>query len=56
MFRVNPRVALGRIIFTILIQKSEKQWKVLKVCLENLPTRGPLDNQTITINRYLCEI
>ena len=34
MFSVNPRVTLGRIIFTILIKKSEKQCKVLRVCLE----------------------
>ena len=40
MFSVNTRVTLGRITFTILIQKSEKQWKVLRVCLENLPMGG----------------
>ena len=44
--RVNPGVTLGCIIFTTLIQKSEKQWKVLKVCLENLPMGGPSGNQT----------
>ena len=38
MFRVNPRVTLGLVFFTVLIQKSEKQWKVLRDCLENLPT------------------
>ena len=47
MFRVNPRATLGYINFFILIQKSEKQWKVLRVCLENLPTGGPLGNQTL---------
>ena len=46
MFSVNPREARGRIIFTILIQKSEKQWNVLRVCLENLLTGGPSGNQT----------
>ena len=46
LFRVNPRATLGCISFTILIRKSEKQWKVLSVCQENLPTRGPTGNQT----------
>ena len=46
MFRVDPRETLGRIIHSILIQKSEKQWKVLRVFLKNLPTGGPLGNQT----------
>ena len=47
MFSVNPWATLGHIFFTILIQKSEKQWKILRVCLENLPTGGPSGNQTI---------
>ena len=46
MFNVNPRVNLYRIILTVLFQKSEKQWKVLGVCLENLPMGGPSGNQT----------
>ena len=33
MFSVNPRATLGRIFISILIQKSEKQLKVLRVCL-----------------------
>ena len=38
MFRVKPRANLGLdIFFTVLILKSEKQWKVLSVCLKNLP-------------------
>ena len=48
MFCVNPRANLGRIIFTIFYNpKSVKQWKVPRVCLENLPTGGPSGNQTI---------
>ena len=46
MFRVNPRVTLGLVFFTVLIQKSEKQWKVLRDCLENLPTGIPSSHQT----------
>ena len=49
MFSVNPRVNLGRIIFTVLIQKSEKQGKVLRVCLENLLAEGPSGNQTFRL-------
>ena len=41
MFRVKPRATLGLIFFTVLIQKYEKQWKVLSGCLKNLPTRIP---------------
>ena len=33
--------SLGLIIFTVLIRKSEKQWKVLRDCLKNLPTGIP---------------
>ena len=40
------RASLGLIIFTVLIQKSEKQWKVLRDCLKNLPTGVPLGHQT----------
>ena len=46
MFSGNYKVNLGHIMFTVLIQKSEKQWKVLRVCLENLPMGGPSGNQT----------
>ena len=46
MFRVKPRVTLGLILFTVLIQKSDKQWKVLSGCLKNLPTRIPSGHQT----------
>ena len=46
MFIVKPRVTLGLIIFTILIQKSDKQWKFLSGCLKNLPTRIDLGHQT----------
>ena len=46
MFSVNPRLTLDHIIFTIMIQKSEIQWKVLRVCLENLPMGVPLGKQT----------
>ena len=38
MFRVEPRATLGLIFFTVLILKSEKQWKVLSGCLKNLPS------------------
>ena len=41
MFRFNPRATLGVIFFTVLIQKSEKQWKVLSGCLKNLPLGIP---------------
>ena len=43
--RLNPRVILGLIFFTVIIHKSEDK-KPLRDCLENLPKRGPLDNQT----------
>ena len=46
MFRVNPRVTLGLVFFTVLIQKSEKQWKVLRDRLTNLPMGIPLGHQT----------
>ena len=39
MFRVKPRVTLGLMFFTVLIQKSEKQWKVFSGCLKNLPSQ-----------------
>ena len=35
---------MGRIIFTILFQKSQKQRKVLRVCMENLAKRGPQES------------
>ena len=38
---------LGLIIFTVLIKKSEKQWKVLRDCLKNLRTGVPLGYQTL---------
>ena len=41
MFRVKPRATLGVIFFTVLIQKSEKQLKVLSGCLKNLPSGIP---------------
>ena len=44
MFRVKPRTTLGLIFFTILIQKSEKQWKILSGCLKNLPSGIPEAN------------
>ena len=31
----------------VLIQKSEKQWKVLRVCVENLPTGAPSGNHPV---------
>ena len=46
MFRVKPRANLGIIFFTVLIQKSEKQWIVLSGCLKNLPSGIPLGHQT----------
>ena len=46
MFSVTSLATLGRIIITILIRKSEKLWNVFRVCLDNLPTEGPLGNQT----------
>ena len=46
MFRVNPRVTVGLIFFTNVIQKFEKQWKLLGHCLEYLPMEGPSGNQT----------
>ena len=47
MFRINPRATLGRIIFTMLIQKSgKKQWNVLRGCLEKFPQGSPEGNQT----------
>ena len=41
MFRVKPRATLDLIFFTVLIQNSEKQWKVLSGCLKNLPSGIP---------------
>ena len=46
MFRVKPRANLGLIFFTVLIQMSEKQWKVLSGCLKNLLSGIPLGHQT----------
>ena len=46
MFRVKPRANLGLIFFTVLIQNSEKQWKVLSGCLKNLPSGIPSGHQT----------
>ena len=46
MFRFKPRATLGLIFFTVLIQKSEKQWKVLSGCLKNLPSGIPSGHQT----------
>ena len=56
MFSVNYRVTLGRTMFTFLIQKSEKQRKVLRVCLENLPMGGPLGNQTFLYAAHLRKV
>ena len=36
MFRVKPRATLGLIFFTVLIQNSDKQWRVLSGCLEKV--------------------
>ena len=36
MFRVKHRATLGLIFFTVLIQNSYKQWKVLSGCLEKV--------------------
>ena len=44
--RAKPRANLGLTFFTVLIQKSEKQWKVLSGCLKNLPLGIPLGYQT----------
>ena len=48
IFRVKPRANLGLIFFTVLIRKSEKQWKVLSGCLKNLPSGFPSGHQTTT--------
>ena len=42
MFRVKPRATMGLIFFTVLIQKSEKQCKVLSGCPKNLLSGIPL--------------
>ena len=44
--RAKPRATLGHTFFTVLIQKSEKQWKVLSGCLKNLPLGISLGYQT----------
>ena len=36
MLRVKPRATLGLIFITVLIQKTDKQWKVCCGCLEKL--------------------
>ena len=41
---------LGRIFFCSGSPKSDKQWKVLRDCLENFPTGGPLGNQTLKLH------
>ena len=46
MFRVKPRVTLGLIFFTVLIQNSDKQWQVLSGCLKKLPSGIPSGHQT----------
>ena len=46
MFGHKPRATLGLIVFTVLIQKSEKQWKVFSGGLKNLPSRIPSGRQT----------
>ena len=46
MFRVKPRATLGLIFFTVLIQNSDKQWKVLSGCLKKLPSGIPSGHQT----------
>ena len=47
MFRVEPRENLGLILFNVLIQKSEKPWKVISGCLKNLPSGIPSGHQTL---------
>ena len=47
MFNLNPGASLGVIIFTVLIRESEKQRKVLRDCLKNLPTEIPAGQQTV---------
>ena len=46
MFRVKPLVTLGLVFFSVLIHKSEKQWKFFRDCLENLPTGIPSGHQS----------
>ena len=46
MFRVKPRATLGLIFFTLLIQNSDKQWRVLTGCLKKLPLGIPSSHQT----------
>ena len=41
MLRHKPRSTLGLIFFTVLIQKSEKQWKVLSVVRKFIPREFP---------------
>ena len=47
MFSVKPRASLCLVFFTVLIQNSEKQWKVLSGCLKNLPLSIPSGHQTL---------
>ena len=44
IFRVKPRATLG--LISVLIQKSEKQWKVLRGFLNNFPPGIPFGHQT----------
>ena len=37
----NLGETVGHIIFTVLMRKSEKQWKIFKDCLENLLREVP---------------
>ena len=46
---------LGRIIFTISIQKSEKQRKVLRVFWKNLPMKGPSSTLGTTLGQIFPE-
>ena len=47
--RVKPRATLGLIFFTIVIQRSEKQRKVLSHCLNNFPLGIPSGFQTFPL-------
>ena len=43
------RATLGLLFVTVLIQKSDKQWKVFSGCLQNLPTKIPSGHQTFPL-------
>ena len=56
MFRDNPRVIMGHMFLTILIQKSEKQCKILRVFWKYLPTGGKFFRQPCGFSTFYITV